>query len=237
MTESLFEIQSALVDLVTAREEAEAELDAALPERHAELARVIETCEEAIRDYVAREVRKVDGIRGYWRHCEMMAEAAEAEAKRQKERAEQWSSRLRRLKDSVCSVMRSFEWASKSKRLDGSTGSITLKQNGGVQPVEITDPGMIPPEFMLVTLRIRGHQLAAITETLADHDMQFTAEIVKSEPMMTAIRGELTSACAECDGTGVISEREIQCFACGGSGHRGVPGATLRERGWHVEVK
>lgn len=129
-TESLFQIEKQLAGLVASREECETEEDR-------------KAVDEAIALYVKKEIRKVDSIRGYLRHCDMMAEAAAEEVKRLSALGHTWKSRRERLLDLCRELMLEFG----EKRLDGLHGSIVLKGNGGLQALEMGNPGLIPEEM------------------------------------------------------------------------------------------
>src|SRR5882757_1557114 len=127
---SLFSIESGLHELFDAWQNAET------PEQ-------LEAAEVAIRACAEAEVRKVDNIRRYWRACDQMAAAAKHEAATQTERARLWESRRDRLKAVVYAVMDQFGL----KKLEGQTGQLLLKGNGGKQAVEIHDELLVPDEF------------------------------------------------------------------------------------------
>src|SRR6266702_660878 len=106
---SLFELESGLVDLVREREDIAEGPDS--DEKTAQLMVV----DNAIREWLGREIRKVDGIRNYIRHCEVMSAAAMEEANCQLERSRLWQARFDRVKAMAVSVMQSFGL----KRLEG----------------------------------------------------------------------------------------------------------------------
>lgn len=252
---SLFTIEADLVSLIEMREEAQEriasvvevedwgdnpdiEATADLQSARAEL----ETIESQIREYVTAEIRKVDGIRAYWKHAELMRDAAKAEAATQAERAKAWDDRLKRLKDTCLMVMETIPFpAGKPKKLEGRTGAIYLKGNGGKQAVEISDESLVPDEMCTVTVTFNA---LIWRETLKEEDRKWPnvilpALIGKRVPSLSLIGEELQKACGKCNGVGAPwnNSSSIPCVDCGGSGKRSVPGARLLDRGEHVEIK
>lgn len=248
---SLFGIESGLHDLFDAWQNAES------PEQ-------LEAAEVAIRACAEAEVRKVDGVRRYWRACEQMAAAAKHEAQVQAERARLWESRLDRLKAVVYEVMTRFE----RKKLEGQTGSLHLKGNGGKQAVVIHDESLVPDEFCMVTVTMRADWFAKVDNFLAEHYINVgdrTPVSIKRATSNSLIAEALARDCEACAGIGTeprpiwcsaghlarfpygcnLCERFLAqgttetdpCSVCGGTGKQGVPGARLAERGSHVECR
>ncbi len=156
---SLWKIESDLAELFQMREDAaEAILTApmeTLEDRRGDLA-LIDT---AIADYCRQEIRKVDGVRAVWKHLEDVIANARAEAKLQQKRAWAAEENLERLKANVQAVMESMPWVpGKSKMLEGRTGKLYLKGNGGCQAVHITDETLVPDEFMSITTTMSMQQ-------------------------------------------------------------------------------
>ena len=128
---SLWDIESGLHELMEAREEADATGILAI--------------DQAILDYIHREIEKVDGVRAYLKHCDIMAKAAREEANRQQERAQRWESRRDRLRTFCLMTLEAFG----RKRLEGRTGSISIRANGGLRPLVITSEADIPERFKI----------------------------------------------------------------------------------------
>ncbi len=129
---SLFHIEQQLADLLALREEM-----AAAGEDTA-------ACDIEIAEYVRKEVVKVDSVRGYLRHCQVIATEARAEAKRLLDWADSWENRAAYLKGIAQDAMTILG----KKRLDGKHGYLLLKGNGGKQAVEVTEPSLIPDWFV-----------------------------------------------------------------------------------------
>jgi hypothetical protein len=194
---TLWEIETGLLELLEAREEAQT------PE-------AIAAVEQALAEYVTREVEKVDNIRGLIRHCEMVATAARQEARDQAERARVWEARRDRVKQLAQNVME----AHGRKRLEGRTGSLQVTGNGGVEPLVISDPAQVPEECCKYVGWIRGDEWMTMLEILTDADWS-----------LEHFEGKLERV--------VDNDRTRKAIAEQG----GVPGATLGERGKHLEVK
>ena len=236
---SLWSIEAEIEALIDQREEL-----TAMPwipgepgdvERHNQIAAV----DLKIQEWIGREVRKVDGIRGYLKHCDMMAGAAKAEAQAQSQRAKAWEDRGRRIKAFVASVMD----AAGLKKLEGQTGTLMLKGNGGVQPVTITDPEMVPDDLCSVTVTMTVAAWDWALDVLNGNEAEmkgFTFAVGPRTPMLAKIREALARPCEGCNGAPQNTDSRVLgmiCAACGGTGKQGVPGAYLEERGKHVEVK
>lgn len=144
------------------------------------------------------------------------------------------------------------EPAKGSRQYRGTLHTIKLQANGGIEPLAISEPGMVPREFCRMhgwitasAWQVVCDTLELIDEIVEGRDYQFTRE-----PWPQAIREELEKPCEACKGTGnfflppvmageqeLIASSRIDCTACGGTGRRGVPGASIQPRGFHVRVK
>lgn len=107
-----------------------------------------EAVENEIQRYVAAEIFKVDNIRGFLRHCELMGQGHRQEAERQTRMAQIWEEREKRLK---AACIKALDAAGKS-RVEGRTGVLKIQKNGGQAPMEITDEGSIPTEYTPMTI-------------------------------------------------------------------------------------
>ena len=231
---SLYAIESDLVNLIEMREQVREELGAdATPEDIAEETAAIDN---AIALYIKSEITKVDNIRAFWRHCELMRDAAKEEARVQSDRSKAWGARLDRLKATCALVMESIPFpAGKPKKLEGRTGALYLKANGGKQAVEVTDESLVPDEYKRVRLSMSKASWAMLLQRAGyEPDIEIT-----SEPSLSLIGEALQKPCGRCEGTGrhECSIPEHKCPECGGSGHQSVPGCRLSPRSNHVECK
>lgn len=221
---SLFGIDNRLHELMTTWQ------DAAAPEE-------MVAAELAIQEYAIAEVRKVDGIRAYLRMCEAMESAAKQEAATQSARAKAWHARADRLRSFVFDILGSFG----KDRVEGKTGVMFLKGNGGCQPLVITDECLIPDELCVWEGEIDGAAWRILMELMALHPASLTALPnirMKRTPHKSAIAMQLGRRCDTCAGTGFIDAAEMRsCAECSGSGKCLVAGARLEQRGTHLEVR
>jgi Siphovirus Gp157 len=133
---SLFDVSRQLVELMAFRDNEDLQPD----ERDA--------VEKEIARYVAAEITKVDNVRWYLRHCEVMEKAHREEADRQTRMAHAWEERQKRLKDYA---IRALEAAGKT-RVEGKTGVLKIQKNGGQIPMEIFDETSIPTRYTPMTI-------------------------------------------------------------------------------------
>lgn len=233
---TLWNIEQGLADLMEQRESALAAINESCADLNtpiqpfkdatAELARL----DLAIAEYIKAEVRKVDGIRSMVKHLEMIRDAAKAEAATMQDRAKAADRQLQVLKSAIQMTMEEMEWREgKPRKLEGKTGSISLKGNGGKQPVVITDEALIPDEYRTVTVKMDHDFWKRITQALPDLG---GIRMVTKEPSISRIAAALEEPCKACNGEGLVA-----CPACGGSKRNGVPGAILAPRSAHIEVK
>ena len=195
---SLYAIEDALMQLIEMREDPTLQPD----ERAA--------VEQTLAEYVEREVVKVDNIRGFLKHCDMMAREAKAEAATQAERARLWEARADRVKLMCAAVMEKAG----AKKLEGRTGVIRLKGNGGLVPLEVTDPAAVPNECC----RYVGWISAELwTKIYAAVEAAIAMDHLEAGYKLDRV---------------VDNERTRRVLTAEG----GVPGARLGERGKHVEV-
>ena len=178
---SLYVIEEALAELLSAREDLLTETPGIRPEpeRAAELTEV----EKALAEYVAREVGKVDGIHGYLRAAEATEEAARAEAARFTARANSIKANVERVKRLVLDVM----VMQGKKRIEGTAGrAITRQANGGVLPLVISDETAIPSDCKRATVQMPADEWESFREHMLDIGMTLISERV--EPDQKAIR-------------------------------------------------
>lgn len=146
----LYDVEKQLIELMEFRESEDLDPDARA------------TVDAEIDRYIAAEIAKVDNIRGYLRHCEMMAGAARQEADRQASRARRWEARIDRIKSSCVKALRD---AGKTK-VEGRTGILRAQKNGGKLALEITDEKQLPTEYtpMVIMYPVDNEKLRADLE-------------------------------------------------------------------------
>ena len=221
---TLWTIEDSLLQLVAAREDAAADVEISEDERRDRL-QVIDT---ALADYIRQEITKADNVRSYLMHCRLMADAARTERAAMEARVRLWEARETRLKE-ICIVALD---AAEKKRVEGKTGSLSVRGNGGLQPLVVDQPEMLPDEVCVWAGTVgpavwRKIQMLAITDP---------ATKLERQPSNAAIREALGNPCPEC-GSLPAHQASDACTTCGGTGTMGVPGAHLEPRGRCLIVK
>ncbi len=194
----LFDIERTLHEMVDIWQEAQT------PE-------AIEEAEQAIRVYIEAEVRKVDNIRKYVRFCDAQSAAAKAEAALQRSRQAVWEARADRLKQFVYDVMQSF----RVKKLEGNTGSLAIKNNGGKLPLSIVSEELVPDEYCDMTVTMPLHLWKRFMELSGMSHMPGIEACFKTGPRIPS---------------SILIRTVLEAG-------EGVPGCRLGERGSHLEVR
>jgi hypothetical protein len=201
----------------------------------------LEAIDAQIALYCEREVSKVDGIVAWINQCKFMAQGAKAESERLRDYQKTWEGRGERMKAIVQFIM--------GKRgitkLEGRTGVLSLKGNGGKQALTITNPELVPDALCDAHVvmpwgpwKEAGQLVPFILNGYTVKDA-----IVKRVPNLDRIRAELAKNCEQCGGHGDLEwygddeQTRVPCPDCQGTGRRTVPGVTLEPRGSHVEVR
>lgn len=198
---SLYTIETALLDLLTAREELMAQRgDPAEQQDWEDIDEQIAAVESALQEYVRAEIKKCDGIHWYLTAAKQTARDARAEARRMDERARRIEASADRLKAICCDVMRMAE----VKRIDGTAGRYLLRKGNGALAPLVVQEDVLPAEYTDVTVRMPPKLL----DRLAGWSGWV---VIKKEPANDRIREALKSG--------------------------PVPGASLGERGEHLEMK
>ncbi len=174
-SQSLFQLEHELVELMALREEM------------AEAGEDVTACDQQIQEYAKRELRKVDGIRQYLRHAQIMEEAAKAEAARLEVLAGRWKAKGEWLKGVCQGVMEHFG----IKRIEGQTGSLSLRGNGGFAPLTITDESLIPDELCDVMVYFKGHEWRDIYSAMHPDAQKELGPRVERRPNKGLIREAL----------------------------------------------
>jgi hypothetical protein len=227
---TLFELERELVELIEFAEEATAEEE-------------IVAARTLIGQYLEKRADKVDHIRGYLKHCDMMALCARDEAQTQTQRAKAWEARGQRLKDACVSVMTQFG----EKRLEGRTGQLKVQPNP--PSVEVYDIDLVPFEFQHVYLKMPAELWAgivtfvgtfrAVVQALAPDLLDRWAEYRKlldgrAEPDKIAIKAALNQPCEACEH--LTDKDRPECRDCGGTGKQRVPGTRLVSDKTHLRI-
>ncbi len=145
-----------------------------------------------------------------------------------------------RLKVNALEVMQRFG----VKELRSATNTLRIQKNGGLQPLEVDSPEMIPVAETDAHLTIRAEDWNALWLPILD---TLPPELVKRVtgglgfvPNTQRIRKALAEKvrCPECKGESV-TPGNCRCERCDGTGlvPRTIPGAKLLERGSHLRVE
>jgi hypothetical protein len=229
---SLWQIDATIAQLLEMREDLLAH-----PETNsAEWEQGVAAVTSELQRYVTEQLpAKVDSYIGLIRRDEAVAAAAEAEAERYAAIAKARRARVKYLKDTALAVMQ----ASGKKRLEGRAGgALRLQANGGAQPVEITEPSLVPDEMCDVTVTIAAQCWTRWVQVLRANQWTIEPYLKRGPdrtPRLKDIAAELARKCDKCEGHGLL-ENGDDCPECGGDGQRRVPGAHLAARGEHVRI-
>ncbi len=214
---------------------------------------------KAIDAYIHAHIYKVDGISDFCAHLDKLCHEPrerkrdgitvkelceiDQEIERLIVRRERFRDTLKSVKDMVKNVMREMNWKEgKTRKLVGVRHSLTLRGNGGVQPVTITDETLLPEEVCDVTIRMSAADWSLIDSLIKTEMTEHILDRIKvaTVPVIERIRKILETPCAKCDGRGFepISEGidGDMCSECSGVGRMSVAGARLEPRGESVIV-
>ena len=247
---SLYKLDADLTQLWAMREDAEEELaicgsagQDVTPIR-AELAAI----EEAMKLYFAALPKKVDSTADAWQMLDRLAGERreikgekficelDREIDRLKERRDGLRKRIESLKRYLLFVMQGMEWpANKPRKLEGVRHSISLRGNGGVAPLTITDAALLPDELQDMRVTMTFAQYLELRRTVWQK-YEEGIEVDGPFPSNERIRAALAKRCDHCDGAPAVGTKD-ECQWCSGTGCAVVPGARLDPRGETVIVK
>ena len=205
---SLFVIESALSDLFDARQELIDEV-AFTDEQIADKQAALDQINLAIKQYVVAEVRKVDGIAAYLRELQARQLARDLEI----DRLEGLNSADAAAEERIKQICLECLNEDKQKRYEGKLGTIRRQNNGGVQPVEVKQPDLVPDTLKRATVTLSLSLWRGVVAFCAEKkyaDLSLYSKSV-SEPDVAAIRKTLEDGEA-------------------------VPGCVLKDRGEHLRI-
>jgi hypothetical protein len=188
-------IAAELVEALERREEAAQELvdarvyslEAGDSQRADEAMEAFESAQLVLQEYLKAEVKKADSIAGYIRRTEALASIREEEAERLDALAAADRQRVAWLKQSTIAIMREMDL----KKCEGAAGFLRRQGNGGVQPVEVRQPELLPLRFQRFTLTITGTELKQLRSFDDPTAERVTERAKPAEPDITAIRESL----------------------------------------------
>lgn len=178
------------------------------------------------------------------------AEAIAAVVNRQKSEILLLKGDEQRIHDRRVAMERSADWlksyvlgvmqANDQTLIRTPKASIRIQRNGGVDPMEMKYPALVPDEYcrftMQLSYRAYSHICAANPHFVGREDVRITREVNQD-----LVRATLLEDCPDCGGKGMkvsVAEgiADLPCVVCEGSGKKLVPGANLTERGVHLRV-
>ncbi len=195
------------------------------------LQRIENEIQERIREQVAA---RSDGLRRFIIFAERLAADAKAVAK-------SWEARAAKARAYTFEAMKHAN----VRRIDTPSGSLSIRGNGGVEPLEIYDPALVPDECQTITVAMPLNIWHDVLDEIDIHGVN-GVKISEPEPSNSAIREALAKPCERCNGNRTVNvpdtwspghTEDVQCSACGGSGKNSVAGARLKERGSSLVVK
>ena len=193
---SLYDISVAIVGLHELREQAEYAGDAA---------RVTEI-DGQLKQYLSNELpAKIDSVRNYIRWQENEAEVRAEEAKNQAVLAGRAEANVERMKGMLLWCLQQLG----QTKLEGALHWVRRQGNGGLRPLNIRQPELVPDEYRLVAIRMPLDKWRQYGDHLAD--IGIDCELVQTELDNGEIRAALERG-------------------------EGVPGCELGERGEHVRT-
>ena len=102
---------------------------------------------------------KVDGIRGYIRSQEVAANIHRIEAQHQLDLAKRAEGNVARIKEFCLQVMQHFD----VQKYTGKLHWIRRQENGGVAPLEIAQPELVPEHLKIVTVKMSWPEWKSVT--------------------------------------------------------------------------
>jgi hypothetical protein len=261
---SLYELDKQLTELWDIRDAAEESLEIAL--REGDLAETVQRLTEEIAaidaamklyfealpkkvDSVADAVHALDRLAGEPKTIkgEKVVSELDREIKRLIDRRDRMRKRLESIKTYALFVLQAMEWpVDKPRKLEGIRHSISLRGNGGLQPLVITDETLLPDELLNVRLVISRADWLGLTQLLEEDGIEYGDWHVDVFPSNERIREALGKPCAVCLGIGTKDQtagemahalRPEPCPECLGAKTASVPGCRLEPRGESVVVK
>lgn len=214
---TLWSVKSRLWDLVTLRREMLAEV-AFTPEQEAERQACIAEMDLAIRAYIGAELRSDPNTVHSWF---MESKAEQADLKRERDRLDGLLAAAEgdyeRAKTLVMEVMGELG----EKRLP-VRGTLAVRGNGGVRPVAVRQPEMVPDEYKRITVTMRLDVWRRMEEMFV-----FEPDFRKDEYLNEAERASVKVGTPEPNLTDIRIALELG---------RGVAGCELLERGEQLRV-
>lgn len=229
---SLFQIETELLGLIEARADAQERRSQPGMQEDSGITEELATIDGLIRDYMKREVAKVDGIA-------LTVKEFAARAKVHKEAAEELLAKARheeetveRIKAMVLNVMQEVG----EKKFQGRLYTLARHGNGGVRALTVAQPDLVPLERKCCTIELRADVVGAFSEQFAG-----TYRIVEiAHPDNQSIRlilEEAERAESEIKKWAEAEKWTPEQIATAMNMIERVPGCRLEERGEHLRIK
>jgi hypothetical protein len=194
---SLYDITSDILRFHELREQAEYEGDS----------EAVALIDAQLKQFLQQELpAKVDGIRNYIRWQENEAQVRQEEAKEQAILAGRAQDNIERMKEVLLWCMQQLG----KTKLEGALHWIRRQGNGGLKPLIIRQPELVPLGLLKTTVTLDTHLWRSIVRELLEGEDRCVYR-VDTVPNNEAIRAALERG-------------------------EGVPGCELGERGEHVRV-
>jgi hypothetical protein len=237
MPASLYNVESAIVELHLLRDEAEHEGDS----------QAVAVIDEQITEWAKAELRKVDGVASWIRECEARAQVAKEEADRLRDRAKEWQAKADRVREAA---LRAMQDHGIKRPLQGTHSTLRLQGNGGLQKLEVFDIEALPDEYKAVVVKIPADMWREL-QSYIQKKPSFPVLAFSVEACTDNIRMDLKQQviCPECNGrpgnihytdeeTGCSDDLK-PCPRCKGAGTipATIPGAKLLPRGQRLVVE
>lgn len=171
----------------------------------------IETCDKLIRAYVSKEVQKVDSCANLILDLKARVSIHRQEADRLYMLAKSEESTRDRVEELILAVMDEFQ----EKRLYGRAYDLVAVGNGGVQPLKIAQPEMVPLPYRRHMVRLTHEQ---------------ANELYKMAYARPDIQRALVDSEKTCEPDNSAIREAMQR-------HEGVPGCWLEPRGKNLQIK
>lgn len=235
-------------DMLEAKAAIEVPWSPAVAESFRELDEELREVEGKIDALGAALAKKTDNAAGVLRRMDVEAKIDRDESRRLAARADRGERAAKWLKGYLLESMRSRGL----KHIKTALNTLAITKNGGVAPLVISNPTILPDELCKMEGWIRGDAwtliqsiISAEWEIRAGGDTSAGGEFEPSKyfptvvhlqrvPNNEAIREALNQTCSTCGG---IVNPWTACGECGGTGKATVPGAQLGPRGEHLGVR
>lgn len=196
---TLLDISQEIIALHDARQDAEDDGDAA----------AVAAIDQELQVYLKAELaHKVDSVRNFIREQEAAAEFYKKEAADLLLKAKRATETVERVKGFVLGIMQALN----IPKYQGSLHWIRKQPNGGIKPLDIAQPDLVPDRYKLYNVRMTYAAYDFIRRLCANADQAlYVLDDAKTEPDPKAIRAALERG-------------------------EGVPGCRLQERGEHIRT-